>query len=91
MPGCGYIPTTTEKVDWFLPSVGEGLYAAAKAHCQAQKLTGGLAYADMIKLYNHTCFEKYPHFQLAELQSSSLSQNSNRIGGELYVCLPPEC
>ena len=91
MPGCGYIPTTTEKVDWFLPSVGEALYAAAKAHCQAKKLAGGLEYADMIKLYNYTCFEKYPHFQLAELQSSSLSQSSNRIGVEIYVCLPPEC
>ena len=67
MPGCGYIPTNTERVNWFLPSVGEALYAAAKAHCQAKKLTGGLEYADMIKLYNHTCFEKYPNFQLAEL------------------------
>ena len=81
MPGCGYIPTTTEKVDWFLPSVAEATYAAAKAHCQGKKLTGGLEYADMVKLYNHTCFEKYPHFQLAELHSSNLSQNSNRIGG----------
>ena len=82
MPGCGYIPTTTEKVDWFLPSVAENTYAAAKAHCQAKKLTGGLEYSDMVKLYNHTCFEKYPHFQLAELQSSNLSQNTNRIGGK---------
>ena len=83
MPGCGYIPTTTERVEWFLPSVSEQTYAAAKAHCQAKKLTGGLEYSDMIKLYNHTCFEKYPHFQLAELQNSkyNLSQNSNRIGG----------
>ncbi len=82
MPGCGYIPTATERVDWFLPSVGEATYAAAKAHCHAKKLTGGLDYSDMIKLYNHTCFEKYPHFQLAELQTSNLSQNSNRIGGK---------
>jgi hypothetical protein len=82
MPGCGYIPTSAERIDWFLPSVGEALYAAAKAHCQAKKLTGGLDYQDMVKLYNHTCFEKYPHFQLAELQNSNLSQNSNRIGGK---------
>jgi hypothetical protein len=82
MPGCGYIPTTLERVDWFLPSVAEPTYAAAKAHCQAKKLTGGLEYVDMIKLYNHTCFEKYPHFQLAELQNSKLSQNSNRIRGK---------
>jgi hypothetical protein len=82
MPGCGYIPTTAERIDWFLPSVGEATYAAAKAHCQAKKLTGGLEYADMVKLYNHTCFEKYPHFQLAELHNSNLSQNSNRIGGK---------
>ena len=68
MPDCGFIPTNTEKVDWFLLSVAESTYAAAKAHCQAKKLTGGLDYSDMIKLYNHTCFEKYPHFQLAELQ-----------------------
>ncbi len=73
MPGCGYIPTTMEKVDWFLPSVAEATYAAAKAHCKAQKLTGRLEYSDMVKLYNHTCFEKYPHFQLAELQNSNLS------------------
>ena len=82
MPGCGYIPTTRERIDWFLPTVGEQLYAAAKAHCQAKKLTGGLEYQDMVKLYNHTCFEKYPHFQIAELQNSNLSQNSNRIGGK---------
>ncbi len=41
----------------------------------------------MIKLYNHTCFEKYPHFQLAELQNSSLSQNSTRIGGKTSSCV----
>jgi hypothetical protein len=91
MPGCGYIPTTTEKVDWFLPSVGEATYAAAKAHCQAKKLTGGLEYADMVKLYNHTCFEKYPHFQLAELHSSNLSQNSSPYRGEKQLCIPPRC
>ena len=82
MPGCGYIPTDMERIDWFLPSVAEATYAAAKAHCQAKKLTEGLNYPDMIKLYNHTCFAKYPHFQLAELQNSNLSQNSNRIGGK---------
>ena len=91
MPGCGYIPTTTERIDWFLPSVGEATYAAAKAHCQAKKLTGGLEYADMVKLYNHTCFEKYPHFQLTNFKTPTYRKTLTVLGGNHHhlVCTTP--
>ena len=86
MPGCGYIPTTLERVDWFLPSVAEPTYAAAKAHCQAKKLTGGLEYVDMIKLYNHTCFEKdIPSSNSPNSKALASLKTLTGLGGNLRV------
>jgi hypothetical protein len=33
----------------------------------------------MVLLFNHTCFAKYPHFQLAELKQNKVSNNSSRM------------
>ena len=30
MPECGYVPTSSDRFEWFLPSVTEGIYASAK-------------------------------------------------------------
>ena len=77
MPDCGKIPTNTERIDWFLPTVTEEIYASAKAMCLTQKIQGTLEWGDMVLLFNHTCFARYPHFQIAELQTGKkLTQNS---------------
>jgi hypothetical protein len=67
MLDCGYIPTSTEKIDWFMPTVSETTYDSVRAICLAQKIQGTIVWSEMVLLFNHTCFEKYPHFQLAEL------------------------
>ncbi len=67
MPDCGYILTSTEKIDWFMLTVSETTYDSVRAICLAQKIQGTLVWSEMVLLFNHTCFAKYPHFQLAEL------------------------
>jgi hypothetical protein len=42
MPDCGKIPTNTERIDWFIPTVSEDIYASAKAMCLTQKIQGTL-------------------------------------------------
>jgi hypothetical protein len=37
MPDCGKIPTNTERIDWFIPTVSEDIYASAKAMCRKFK------------------------------------------------------
>jgi len=71
MPDCGKIPTNTERIDWFLPTVTEDIYASAKAMCLTQKIQGTLDWGSMVLLFNHTCFARYPHFQIAELQTGN--------------------
>jgi hypothetical protein len=45
--------------------------------CLTQKIQGTLEWGVMVLLFNHTCFARYPHFQIAELQTGKkLSQNS---------------
>jgi hypothetical protein len=76
MPDCGKIPTNTERIDWFLPTVTEEIYASAKAMSNS-KDTGDTRMGDMVLLFNYTYFARYPHFQIAELQTGKkLSQNS---------------
>jgi len=79
MPDCGYIPTSTEKIDWFMPTVSENTYDSVRAICLAQKIQGTLVWSEMVLLFNHTCFAKYPHFQLAELKHNKVSNNSSRV------------
>jgi hypothetical protein len=79
MPDCGYIPTSTEKIDWFMPTVSETTYDSVRAICLAQKIQGTLVWSEMVLLFNHTCLAKYPHFQLAELKHNKVSNNSSRM------------
>jgi hypothetical protein len=79
MPDCGYIPTSTEKIDWFMPTVSETTYESVRAICLAQKIQGTLVWSEMVLLFNHTCFAKYPHFQLAELKPHKVTNNSSRV------------
>jgi hypothetical protein len=81
MPDCGKIPTNTERIDWFfLPTVTGSSYPQSlrKSMCLIQKIQGTLEWGDnMVLLFNHTCFARYPHFRIAELQTAKkLSQNS---------------
>ncbi len=48
MPDCGKIPTITERIDCFLPTVTEDIYASAKAMCLTQKIQGTLEWGDMV-------------------------------------------
>ncbi len=51
MPDCGKMPTNTERIDWFLPTVTEEIYASAKAMCLTQKIQGTLQWGDMVLLF----------------------------------------
>ena len=89
MPDCGKIPTNTERIDWFLPTVSEDIYASAKAMCLTQKIQGTLEWGDMVLLFNHTCFGRNPHFQIAELQTGKKhTQNSTHIQGDKCALHP---
>jgi hypothetical protein len=83
MPECGYVPTSSDRFEWFLPSVTEVIYASAKTLSLTQKINGTLEWGNLVHLFNYTCYQQYPHFQVAELQShnkSKLSQNSLKLG-----------
>jgi hypothetical protein len=83
MPECGYVPTSSDRFEWFLPSVTESIYASAKTLSLTQQINGTLEWGNLVHLFNHTCYQQYPHFQVAELQSynkSKLSQNSLKMG-----------
>ena len=82
MPECGYVPTSSDRFEWFLPSVTEGIYASAKTLSLTQQINGTLEWGNLVHLFNHTCYQQYPHFQVAELQmnKSKLTQNALKIG-----------
>ncbi len=62
-----------------MPTVSETTYDSVRAICLAQKIQGTLVWSEMVLLFNHTCFAKYPHFQLAELKPHKVSNNSSRV------------
>jgi hypothetical protein len=62
-----------------MPTVSETTYDSVRAICLAQKIQGTLVWSEMVLLFNHTCFAKYPHFQLAELKHNKVSNNSSRV------------
>jgi hypothetical protein len=62
-------PTEERKIDWFLDSVTEKIYDSVHATCTDKLLDGDLTFAKTIKLYNHRCFQRYPHFQLEDLDT----------------------
>ena len=74
-------PTEEEKIDWFLASVTERTYESVHTACTDKQLEGTLTFAKVIKLYTHRCFQRYPHFQLDDLEAHEstkpLSNNSN--------------
>ena len=80
MPECGYMPTASDRFEWFLPSVTETIYASAKTHCLTEQINGTLDWGNMVHLFNHTCFQQYPHFLTAEMADKKLTQNSVKLG-----------
>jgi hypothetical protein len=83
MVSCGYNPEQEEKIDWFLASVHERTYEAMHAHCINLQLQGTLTFAQLIKLYTHQCFSRYPHFQVEDLtKGEKYMMNSTRFNGK---------
>ena len=83
MVSCGYNPEQEEKIDWFLASVHEKTYEAMHAHCINLQLQGTLTFAQLIKLYTHQCFSRYPHFQVEDLtKGEKYTMNSTRFNGK---------
>ena len=75
-------PTEEQKIDWFLDSVTERTYDSVHANCTDKLLEGNLTFAKMLKLYTHKCFQRYPHFQVEDLDRSTdktLSNNSTTV------------
>jgi hypothetical protein len=71
MVNCGFTLTEEEKIDWFLASIHERTYDAMHAHCINLQLQSTLTFAQLIKLYTHQCFAKYPHFQVEDLNKDN--------------------
>jgi hypothetical protein len=53
-PECGYVPTSSDRFEWFLPSVTEGIYASAKTLSLTQQINGTLEWGNIVHLFNHT-------------------------------------
>ncbi len=70
-------PTDEQKVEWFLDSVTEKTYDSVHSTCTDKLLDGDLSFAKTIKLYTHRCFQRYPHFQLDDLDTESKKTVSN--------------
>jgi hypothetical protein len=71
MINCGFTPTEEEKIDWFLGSFHERTYEAMHAHCINLQLQGTLTFGQMVKLYTHQCFARYPDFQVEGLNKDN--------------------
>ena len=83
MVSCGFVPEQEEKIDWFLASVHERTYEAMHAHCINLQLQGTLTFSQLIKLYTHQCFSRYPHFQIEDLtKGEKYTNNSMRFQGK---------
>ena len=83
MVSCGFVPEQEEKIDWFLASVHERTYEAMHAHCINLQLQGTLTFSQLIKLYTHQCFSRYPHFQIEDLtKGGKYTNNSTRFQGK---------
>ena len=74
-------PTEEQKIDWFLDSVTEKTYDSVHANCTMNLLEGDLTFAKVIKLYTHRCFQRYPHFQVDDLDSTpkTVTNNSTHV------------
>ena len=86
MVSCGFVPEQEDKIDWFLASVHERTYEAMHAHCINLQSQGTLTFSQLIKLYTHQCFSRYPHFQVEDLtRGDKYSNNSTRFQGKENV------
>jgi hypothetical protein len=60
--------------------------------CLTQKMQGTLEWGSMVLLFNHTCFARYPHFQIAELQTGNSlkkhTQNNTTIRSDKCALHP---
>jgi hypothetical protein len=74
-------PTDEQKIDWFLDSVTEKTYDSVHANCTMNLLEGNLTFAKVIKLYTHRCFQRYPHFQVDDLDTipKTVTNNSTHV------------
>jgi hypothetical protein len=77
-------PTEEHKIDWFLDSVTEKTYDSVHATCTDKLLEGELTFAKVVKLYTHRCFQRYPHFQVEDIDQNNpnnkpLSNSSTHI------------
>jgi hypothetical protein len=69
-------PSEEQRIDWFLDSVTEKTYDSIQATCSDANIGGTLTFNKMIKLFTHKCFQRYPHFQIQELISTTKSSVS---------------
>jgi hypothetical protein len=77
MVSCGFVPDQEQKMDWFLASVYEKTYEAMHAHCINLMLQGTLTFGQLVKLYTHQCFSRYPHFQVEDLSKNEKYTNNS--------------
>jgi hypothetical protein len=71
-------PLTDEnKIDWFLDSVTEKAYDSVHATCTDKLLEGDLTFAKVVKLYTHRCFQRYPHFQVGDIDKDNKPFTNN--------------
>jgi len=75
-------PTEEQKIDWFLDSVTEKTYDSVHSTCTDKLLEGDLTFAKVLKLYTHRCFQRYPHFQVEDIDKDdkkTISNNSTTL------------
>jgi hypothetical protein len=70
-------PTEEQKIDWFLDSVTEKTYDSVHSTCTDKLLEGDLTFAKVLKLYTHRCFQRYPHFQVEDIDKDDKKTISN--------------
>jgi hypothetical protein len=60
-----------------LDSVTEKTYASVHSTCTDKLLEGDLTFAKVLKLYTHRCFQRYPHFQVEDIDKDDKNTISN--------------
>jgi hypothetical protein len=70
-------PTEEQKIDWFLDSVTEKTYDSVHSICTDKLLEGDLTFAKVLKLYTLQCFQRYPHFQVEDIDKDDKKTISN--------------
>ena len=75
-------PTEEERIDWFLDTVNERTYESVHASCVDKHLEGTLTFAKLVKMYTHKCYQRYPRFQINEIDpKADLSNNASTFHG----------